>query len=55
MPNVTANQTGRTATVDFCNPDKSPYLVIKELRALELLDNAIVRVRVLLRSEYRLL
>ena len=32
--------------MDFCNPDKSPYLVSKGLRALEPLDNVLVRVRV---------
>ena len=31
----------------FCNPDNSPYLVIKGLRALKPLDNVLVRVRVL--------
>ena len=31
----------------FCKPDKSPYLVIKGVRALEPLDNDLVRVRVL--------
>ena len=34
--------------MDFCNPLKSPYLVIKGLQALEPLDNVLVRVQVLL-------
>ena len=34
--------------MDFCDPDKSPYLVNKGLRALEPLDNVLVRAQVLL-------
>ena len=33
--------------MDFCNPEKRPYLVLKGLRALEPLDNVLVRAQVL--------
>ena len=45
-PNRQAGQD--SATMDFGSPDKSSCLVVKGLRALEPLDNALVRVQVLL-------